>query len=122
MLTLVSASACPGECQPDVIFIGQPSIGPMSLFASSLSSGRPGIVIGQSRNSLLLPRIKVFFSTRAKARLRPEIVIPFPGRPILTCPGLGQYRRLHDRNIDSMAYPDALNTASLRLVGSPFDA
>lgn len=39
-----------------------------------LNSGRLGIVIDQSQKSLLAPRIKVFFSTRANARIRPEII------------------------------------------------
>ena len=39
-----------------------------------LSSGRLGIVVEQAPDSLLKPRIKVFFSTRASARIKPEIV------------------------------------------------
>ena len=39
-----------------------------------LNSGRLGIVIEQGEKSLLTPRVKVFFSTRADARIRPEIV------------------------------------------------
>jgi HD-GYP domain-containing protein (c-di-GMP phosphodiesterase class II) len=39
-----------------------------------LSSGRLGIVVEQSQKSLLTPRVKVFFSTKANARIRPEIV------------------------------------------------
>ena len=39
-----------------------------------LSSGRLGIVVEQAPDSLLTPRIKVFFSTRACARIKPEIV------------------------------------------------
>ncbi len=39
-----------------------------------LNSGRLGIVIEQSEKSLLTPRIKVFFSTRSNARIKPEIV------------------------------------------------
>ncbi len=39
-----------------------------------LSSGRLGIVIEQSPRSLLAPRIKVFFSTRSNARIKPEII------------------------------------------------
>lgn len=38
-----------------------------------LNSGRLAIVLEQSQ-SLLAPRVKVFFSTRANARIRPEIV------------------------------------------------
>ena len=39
-----------------------------------LTSGRLGIVIDQAPDSLLKPRIKVFFSTRSSARIKPEIV------------------------------------------------
>ena len=39
-----------------------------------LSSGRLGVVIEQSEKSLLTPRVKVFFSTHANARVRPEII------------------------------------------------
>lgn len=39
-----------------------------------LNSGRLGIVIEQAEKSLLTPRIKVFYSTRSSARIKPEIV------------------------------------------------
>ena len=39
-----------------------------------LNSGRLGIVIDQAEKSLLTPRVKVFFSTKANARILPEIV------------------------------------------------
>lgn len=39
-----------------------------------LSSGRLGVVIEQSEKSLLTPRIKVFFSTKANVRIFPEII------------------------------------------------
>ena len=39
-----------------------------------LSSGRLGIVIEQGTKSLLTPQVKVFFSTKANARIRPEIL------------------------------------------------
>ncbi len=39
-----------------------------------LKSGRLGIVIDQAEKSLLVPRVKVFFSTRANARIPPEIL------------------------------------------------
>ncbi|WP_263769872.1 HD-GYP domain-containing protein [Propionivibrio soli] len=39
-----------------------------------LNSGRLGIVIDQAGKSLLTPRIKVFYSTRSQARIRPEII------------------------------------------------
>jgi len=39
-----------------------------------LKSGRLGLVIEQSPKSLLTPSIKVFYSTRSDARIKPEIV------------------------------------------------
>ena len=39
-----------------------------------LSSGRLGLVVEQSPKSLLTPRIKVFYSTRSNARIKPEII------------------------------------------------
>jgi HD-GYP domain-containing protein (c-di-GMP phosphodiesterase class II) len=39
-----------------------------------LASGRLGVVVEQSEASLLKPRVKVFFSSKANARIRPEIV------------------------------------------------
>ena len=39
-----------------------------------LNSGRLGIVIEQSEKSLLTPHVKVFYSTRSKARIKPEII------------------------------------------------
>lgn len=39
-----------------------------------LNSGRLGIVTDQTRSALLQPSLKVFFSTRTNARIRPEIV------------------------------------------------
>ena len=39
-----------------------------------LSSGRLAVVVAQSPDSLLTPRVKVFFSTRGNARIRPELV------------------------------------------------
>jgi len=47
-----------------------------------LSSGRLGIVVDQSEKSLLTPRVKVFFSTRSNARIKPEVVdLSRPGCP-----------------------------------------
>ena len=47
-----------------------------------LNSGRLGLVIDQAEKSLLTPKIKVFYSTRAMARIRPEIVdLSRPGCP-----------------------------------------
>ncbi len=37
-----------------------------------LESGRLGVVVEQSEKSLLAPKVKVFFSTKANARIRPE--------------------------------------------------
>ena len=39
-----------------------------------LNSGRLGIVIDQTEKSLLTPRVKVFYSTKAKTRIKPEII------------------------------------------------
>ena len=39
-----------------------------------LQSGRLGVVIEQSEKSLLQPRVKVFFSTKSKVYIKPEIV------------------------------------------------
>ena len=39
-----------------------------------LQSGRLGVVVEQSEKSLLAPRVKVFFSTKANARIRPEVI------------------------------------------------
>ena len=39
-----------------------------------LNSGRLGIVIDQTEKSLLTPRIKVFYSTKASSRIKPEII------------------------------------------------
>jgi HD-GYP domain-containing protein (c-di-GMP phosphodiesterase class II) len=39
-----------------------------------LSSGRLGVVIEQSDKSLLSPRVKVFFSTKSKAYIPPELI------------------------------------------------
>lgn len=47
-----------------------------------LSSGRLGIVVDQAEKSLLTPRVKVFFSTKANARIKPEVVdLSRPGCP-----------------------------------------
>jgi len=39
-----------------------------------LASGRLGVVIEQSQKSLLAPQVKVFFSTKSKAYIPPEII------------------------------------------------
>ena len=54
-------------------FVKSLGIYPVSSLVK-LSSGRLGIVVEQAPDSLLKPRIKVFFSTRANTRVKPEIV------------------------------------------------
>ncbi|MDR0577996.1 MAG: HD-GYP domain-containing protein [Candidatus Accumulibacter sp.] len=45
-----------------------------------LNSGRLGVIVDQSPKSLLTPRVRVFFSTRGNARIRPELVdLSMPG-------------------------------------------
>jgi HD-GYP domain-containing protein (c-di-GMP phosphodiesterase class II) len=39
-----------------------------------LSSGRIGVVVEQSGKTLLMPRVKVFFSTKSNMRILPEVV------------------------------------------------
>ncbi len=39
-----------------------------------LNSGRLGIVIDQAEKSLLTPSVKVFYSIRSKARIKPEVI------------------------------------------------
>ncbi|HZX32490.1 MAG TPA: HD-GYP domain-containing protein [Rhodocyclaceae bacterium] len=39
-----------------------------------LESGRLGVVIEQTEKSLLTPRVKVFFSTKSQAYIKPEII------------------------------------------------
>ena len=39
-----------------------------------LESGRLGVVVEQSEKSLLAPKVKIFFSTKSNARIRPEVV------------------------------------------------
>ncbi|MBY0340100.1 MAG: HD-GYP domain-containing protein, partial [Rhodocyclaceae bacterium] len=39
-----------------------------------LDSGRLGVIIEQSEKSLLLPVVKVFFSTRAQTYIKPELI------------------------------------------------
>jgi len=47
-----------------------------------LASGRIGVVVEQSEKSLLAPRVKIFFSTRANARIPPEVIdLSRPGCP-----------------------------------------
>ena len=47
-----------------------------------LSSGRLGVVLDQSEKSLLTPQVKVFFSTKSQAYIKPEVVdLSRPGCP-----------------------------------------
>jgi hypothetical protein len=39
-----------------------------------LKSGRLGVVLEQSEKGLLTPIIKVFFSTRSNAHIKPEVI------------------------------------------------
>ena len=39
-----------------------------------LTSGRLGVVIEQNPDSLLMPRVKVFFSTKSRVQIAPEVV------------------------------------------------
>ena len=39
-----------------------------------LKSGRLGVVIDQSKKSLLKPLVKVFYSTQSQTRIQPQIV------------------------------------------------
>lgn len=54
-------------------FVKSLGIYPIGSFVR-LESGRLGVVIEQNEKSLLKPRIKVFFSTKAQAYIKPEIV------------------------------------------------
>ena len=69
------AEWCTGHFDPVVFqaFVKSLGIYPIGSLVR-LNSGRLGIVIDQTRNSLLQPSLKVFFSTRTNARIRPEIV------------------------------------------------
>ncbi|WP_301103310.1 HD-GYP domain-containing protein [Propionivibrio sp.] len=69
------AEWCTGHFDPIVFqaFVKSLGIYPIGSLVR-LNSGRLGIVIDQGQKSLLQPRVKVFFSTRADARIKPEIV------------------------------------------------
>lgn len=54
-------------------FVKSLGIYPVGSFVA-LSSGRLGVVLEQSEKSLLKPVVKVFFSTRSQAYIKPEIV------------------------------------------------
>ena len=69
------AEWCSGHLDPVVFqaFVKSLGIYPIGSLVK-LSSGRLGIVTDQTRSALLQPSLKVFFSTRTNARIRPEIV------------------------------------------------
>ena len=69
------AEWCAGHFDPTVFeaFVKSVGIYPVGSLVR-LNSGRLAIVIEQSAGSLLHPRLKVFFSTRANAHIKPEIV------------------------------------------------
>lgn len=54
-------------------FVKSIGIYPIGSFVR-LESGRLGVVIEQSQKSLLTPKVKVFFSTKAQAYIKPEVV------------------------------------------------
>ena len=39
-----------------------------------MESGRIGVIVEQSEKSLLAPKVKVFFSTKARERINPEVI------------------------------------------------
>ena len=69
------AEWCPGHFDKVVFeaFVKSLGIYPIGSLVR-LNSGRLGIVVEQTPDSLLRPRLRVFFSTRANARIPPEIV------------------------------------------------
>ncbi|MBS1197582.1 MAG: hypothetical protein H6R18_1367 [Proteobacteria bacterium] len=54
-------------------FVKSMGIYPIGSFVR-LESGRLGVVIEQSSKSLLTPKVKVFFSSKSQAYIKPEIV------------------------------------------------
>lgn len=54
-------------------FVKSLGIYPIGSFVR-LESGRLGVVLEQNEKSLLKPRIKVFFSTKSQAYIKPEVV------------------------------------------------
>ena len=69
------AEWCTGHLDPVIFqaFVKSLGIYPIGSLVR-LNSGRLGIVTDQTRSALLQPSLKVFFSTRTNARIRPEIV------------------------------------------------
>lgn len=64
-----------GQFDPVVLraFVKSIGIYPLGSLVR-LQSGRLGVVVAQTGRSLLTPQVKVFFSTRSNAHLRPEVV------------------------------------------------
>lgn len=72
-----------GHFDPGIFqaFVKSLGIYPIGSFVR-LQSGRLGVVVEQGEKSLLLPRVKVFFSSKALAYIRPEVVdLSRPGSP-----------------------------------------
>jgi len=72
-----------GHFDPSVFqaFVKSLGIYPIGSFIR-LESGRLGVVLEQSEKSLLTPKVKVFFSTKSQAYIKPEIVdLARPGCP-----------------------------------------
>ena len=69
------AEWAPGHFDPTVFqaFVKSLGIYPIGSLVR-LESGRLGVVVEQSEKSLLAPRVKVFFSTRANARIRTDVI------------------------------------------------
>lgn len=63
-----------------------------------LESGRLGVVVEQSEKSLLVPMVKVFFSTRSNVRIAPELLD-------LSRPGI-QDKIIAHENPDHWHFPD----------------
>lgn len=64
-----------GHFDPDVFqaFVRSLGIYPVGSFVA-LASGRLGVVLEQNEKSLLKPVVKVFFSARSQAYIKPEII------------------------------------------------
>lgn len=72
-----------GHFDPTVFqaFVKSLGIYPIGSFIR-LESGRLGVVLEQSEKSLLKPKVKVFFSTKSQAYIKPEIIdLSRPGTP-----------------------------------------
>jgi hypothetical protein len=76
-----------------------------------LSSGRLGVVVEQSEKSLLMPRVKVFFSTKSNLRVIPEVVD-------LSTPGCSE-KIAGREDPDKWRFPD-INELWSGLDGSPW--